>query len=246
MTTLFCRQAENYTPEFHLEGKWKDIKGDTVFEKDRKEIIFDIQRIGEDYSGHIISLDNAVDANGNLRKCLKCSPNDSARMILGIPFLRNLRKRPGTMEYQGEIYDIQQRKWFSIRIQPISKDKLNIRTYAGFTLFGKNLKWERGDEYYKQILSKSPEKFVLGKRGIYAITPGHIDYSTEKEVVLRCPIKTALANNDPIYFYSLEGRKTGEGIVQFQNEQELRIKVISQESKIDHLNSIPVVFYGRF
>lgn len=242
---IYCGKSDTYTPEFKLEGKWKEIKGDTIFEKDRKEIIFDIQRVGEDFSGQIISLDNALDANGNIRKCLKCTASEEGRMILGIPFLRNLHRSKGSNDYKGEIYDVQQRKWFDVRIRPLAKDSINIRTYAGLQFFGKNLTWERGDDFYKEILSKSPQKYSPGKRGIYAVNPGYVDYVTEKEVIVKCSVRTGFGINDPFYFYSLEGKKIGEGLVSVYENDEIRIKLVENEFRIDPNLTVPVVLYHK-
>ncbi len=243
ISLIHCSSNENYNPEFKLEGKWKEIKIDSIFEKDRKEIIFDIHRVGEDYYGQVISLDNALDADGHIRKCFKCNPDTQTRMILGLPFLRNLHRYKNTMEYRGEIYDIQQRKWFDVKIRPLSKDKLNIRVYAGISFFGKNFTWERGEQYYQEFISKLPQKYTQGKKKFYALIPGYIDYIKNQEIVVKCPNYTGFQPNSPFYFYSLNGRKLLEGSVSDFKNGEVHIKITNEQISTDVNSIVPVVFY---
>jgi uncharacterized protein (DUF2147 family) len=240
LTNCFGSDASD---SFSLEGKWKDIKTDNIYEKDRKEILFDIQRIGEDYVGKVISLDNAIESNGEIRKCAKCIKAPGSRMLLGFPVIENLRKSKDGKKFIGKIYDIQQGKWFDLSIQPKSKNKILVRIYAGIPLFGKSITWERGEEYYHKIVSQTPLQVEIQKKGVYALTFGEIDTKSDSEVTLKVDNLPILKQNNKIYFYSEGGKKTAEGVFIDQQDGIAKIKLIETFPAFSKERSLSVILY---
>lgn len=230
---------------FVLEGKWKDIKANTPYDVHRREILFDIQRIGEDYIGKVISLDNAIEASGDIRKCAKCVQAASSRMLLGFPVIDKLHRSPNSNKFIGKIYDIQQGKWFDLSIEPLNSNQIRVRIYAGITLFGKSIIWERGEEYYKQIISDSPVQIDKTKKGIYALKFGEIDSRTENEVFLKVDRPISIKSNNPIYFFSEAGKRTGEGIFINEEDGHAKVKLTNIFPAFERERSISVILYQK-
>ncbi|MCX8000168.1 MAG: hypothetical protein N3A69_14640, partial [Leptospiraceae bacterium] len=63
-----CYEVES-DPNYQLEGIWKEVKGNTIFDQSRREVLYHVQRIGDVYTGRMISLDNALTEKFQIRSC---------------------------------------------------------------------------------------------------------------------------------------------------------------------------------
>lgn len=232
-----CQDTESI-PKFELEGKWKEVKGNSIFDKARREAIYDIQRLGDVYTGKIISLDNALEHLDQIRTCHTCS--EESESLLGLSLLRGLKRKENGV-YYGEFYDLYNRKWFEVKVTPISQTQINIRTYAIFPIFGRNILWERGDDYYQKILKLTPESIQENKR-YYALEVGSVDYIEEQFVYLLNLHKMNINPNTPIYFFSRQGKMLTKGSVLKSDISEIIVQIIEPK---DLKQSLPVIFFDR-
>lgn len=234
---LRCYEIES-DPNYQLEGIWKEVKGNTIFDQSRREALYHVQRIGDVYTGRMISLDNALTEKFQIRNCRNCS--NEKEMYLGLSLLRSLKRKENGI-YYGEFYDTYNRKWFDAKVIPISKTQINIRTYAIFPLFGRNLLWERGEEYYKKVLESEPTLLDENKQ-YYALELGSIDYTENKTIHLFNIRKALLKMNTPVYFFSKQGKLVTSGFTLNCNESEL---IIQTNEEKDLAQTIPVIFFER-
>ncbi len=84
-------EDKNSISHFQLEGKWKEVKGNSIFDKARREAVYEIQRLGDVYTGRMISLDNALDHQNQIRSCFNCS--EESEILLGLALLRGLKQK---------------------------------------------------------------------------------------------------------------------------------------------------------
>ncbi|MCB1177038.1 MAG: DUF2147 domain-containing protein, partial [Leptospiraceae bacterium] len=180
--------------------------------------------------------------NGEIRQCNKCLEEPGSRMLLGFPIIKQLKKVENENKFVGKIYDIQQRKWFDLSITPLTENQIQVRIYAGIPLFGKSFKWERGDNYYKGLISKSPSS-IKNKKGIYALTLGDIDAKTEKEVFLRCETIPPFQKERKVYFFTMEGKKSAEGTFLDFIDGQARIQINTKNPNFSQQPSLSVIFF---
>lgn len=118
-----------------VTGLWKTIDDETgkpkgvveIYEKD--DVIY----------GKIIEI---FDAQHKHRKCTLCEGNDKDKPILGMTFIKGLKKNGS--EYKGGIViDPKNGKSYKCYITLQGNDKLKVRGYIGFSLFGRTQYWHR-------------------------------------------------------------------------------------------------------
>ena len=85
-----------------------------------------------------------LDENGN-EKLDKENPNPSLRKnpINGLIIMKNLKYVKEGEWSNGEIYDARSGKTYSLEVYMKDPNKLDLRGYLGFTLFGKTTSWTR-------------------------------------------------------------------------------------------------------
>ncbi|MCB1141707.1 MAG: DUF2147 domain-containing protein [Leptospiraceae bacterium] len=227
---FFLTHCSDSQIELHsIEGRWKEIKSSNVYEKDRREILYLVEKQGEIYSGKIQALDNAIDGNGEIRRCFQCS-DIGAEVLLGFPIIKDLKREKD--HYSGKMYDVYQRKWFDLTITPKGKDRILLRIYAYFPFFGKSFSWERGEEYYKDLLSKSPDEINQPIENIYALSLGSPEKSNpDLEVVIRGTYH--LNPGKTVYVFNSQGKKIAKGLSDGLIQNQLKFRLTEYEESSD-------------
>lgn len=175
---LYCQQEKQ---ESNLSGIWKELKSESIYEKDKLENMYEFISINDFYYGKVIGLDlPLINNNNKIRGCGNCEKNESV-MLLGYNIIKNLKYESNS--YKGEIFDSYNNKWFDVKISFIDKDTINLRMYAILPLFGKNIKWVRAESYYKNLLSKETVLLNSKIEKVYAITPGDIENNSSTFLV---------------------------------------------------------------
>jgi uncharacterized protein (DUF2147 family) len=166
---LFCHQEKE---EFTLTGTWKDLKSESIYEKDKLENMYEFINVNDIYYGKVIGLDLLINNKSKIRSCGNCEKEESV-MLLGYNIIKNLKYESNS--YKGEIFDPYNNKWFDVKISFINKDTINVRMYAILPLFGKNTKWVRAENYYHNLLKRETIPLDSENEKVYAITPGDIE-----------------------------------------------------------------------
>jgi uncharacterized protein (DUF2147 family) len=128
-TTIFYSQNQT------VVGKWKTIDDETGKAKSIVEIY---EKSGKIYGKVIEILDVAHKNN----VCQDCAGEDKNKPILGLVIIKGLKK-DGDEYTNGKILDPKNGKMYKCLITLDSKDKLKIRGFIGFSLFGRTQYWSR-------------------------------------------------------------------------------------------------------
>lgn len=118
-------------------GQWKTIDDATQVEKSIVEIY---EQEGKIF-GKIIKLFQKPDEDQD-PKCDKCSGEMKDQKVLGMVFMKNLKKESQTTWDSGEITDPKNGKTYSCKIELIEDGKkLKVRGFLGISLFGRTQVW---------------------------------------------------------------------------------------------------------
>ncbi len=166
---ISCNQND-HQEGFSISGKWKDVKSQNEYEKDKKEGLIEIYQVGEFYEGKIISLDFPLEGENEIRKCLVCNTfSNTPIMLLGTVIIKDLNKKSDY--YAGKLYDVYNRKWLDLKITKLNETQINLRIYAYLSLFGKNIVMEKGEEFYNRIVQNEATTLEKNKN-LYAVLSG--------------------------------------------------------------------------
>lgn len=132
---LFLLSVTTIYSQNKFVGKWKTIDDETGKEK---SIIETYEKDGKLY-GKVIEI---LDEEHKKSLCSKCSGNDKDKPILGITVIKGLKKE-GQEYNSGVILDPKNGKLYKCYITLESNDKLKVRGYIGFALFGRSQYWYR-------------------------------------------------------------------------------------------------------
>ena len=221
---LFCGQEKQ---EFTLTGTWKDLKSESIYEKDKLENMYEFIDVNDVYYGKVIGVDlPLVNNNNKIRGCGNCEKNEAV-MLLGYNIIKNLKYESNS--YKGEIFDSYNNKWFDVKISFINKDTINIRMYAILPLFGKNTKWIRAENYYNDLLKRETVILNSENERVYAITPASIEENSSTFIVKPNTDISFLKN---AYYYDIYGElqmklefyKKEDNIALFRYPQSINIK----------------------
>ncbi len=116
-------------------GRWKTIDDETGKEKGVVEIY---EMKGKIY-GKIIEV---LEPEHRDKKCVLCSGEDKNKPILGLTFIKGLKK-DGEEYNGGQVLDPKNGKLYRCYITLVGKDKLKVRGYVGISLFGRTQYWYR-------------------------------------------------------------------------------------------------------
>ncbi len=116
-------------------GKWKtidDVSGEAksileIYERDGKVYGKVLQILTEGYENSL---------------CDKCTGKDKDKPIVGLEIIRGLEKDGDDYE-GGKILDPESGKEYKCYIELEEDDKLKVRGYIGFSLFGRTQYWYR-------------------------------------------------------------------------------------------------------
>ena len=128
--TIFCQAQSD------------DILGIWLEEKKKSKI--EVYKKDNSFFGKIIWLKEPLDEQGNI-KLDKKNPNNSMREnpINGLVIMKDLKYKKKGEWSDGEIYDARSGKTYSLEVYMKNVNKLDLRGYLGFTLFGKTTTWTR-------------------------------------------------------------------------------------------------------
>lgn len=116
-------------------GKWKTIDDETG---EAKSIVEIYERSGKIY-GKVTEI---LDPKRAKSLCQGCSGDDANKPILGLVILKGLTK-DGSEYNGGSILDPKNGKVYRCLIELKDKDKLKVRGYIGFSVFGRTQYWSR-------------------------------------------------------------------------------------------------------
>jgi uncharacterized protein (DUF2147 family) len=117
-----------------ITGKWKTIDDKTGQAKS----IIEIYVKNDKYFGKIIEI---FDKSKRDKLCEKCEDQDKNKPVLGLVIIKNIKKEGVNFE-NGTIMDPENGKTYSCSLTP-SKNKLKVRGFVGFSMFGRNQTWEK-------------------------------------------------------------------------------------------------------
>lgn len=119
----------------NIIGKWKTIDDSTGKEKS----IVEIYEKSEKYFGKITHLYDTASQN---KKCDKCEGENKNKIIIGLVIIKNMIK-DGAGFSGGTITDPSNGKVYSCKFEDISNNKITVRGFIGFSLFGRSQTWIR-------------------------------------------------------------------------------------------------------
>ena len=124
------------------QGQSNDILG--VWLEEKKESKIEVYKKDNSFFGKIIWLKEPLDEDGKI-KLDKKNPNNSMREnpINGLVIMKDLKYKKKGEWSDGEIYDARSGKTYSLEVYMKNVNKLDLRGYLGFTLFGKTTTWTR-------------------------------------------------------------------------------------------------------
>ena len=128
--TIFCQAQSD------------DILG--IWLEEKKQSKIEIYKKDNNFFGKIIWLKEPLDEYGNI-KLDKKNPNNSMRKnpINGLAIMKDLKYKKKGEWSDGEIYDARSGKTYSLEVYMKNINKLDLRGYIGYTLFGKTTSWTR-------------------------------------------------------------------------------------------------------
>jgi uncharacterized protein (DUF2147 family) len=118
-----------------VTGKWKTVDDETGEAKSIVEIYKDNGKI----YGKVVEILNPAKKNA---VCDKCPGADKGKPIWGLVIIKGLEK-DGDEYNDGTIMDPNNGKVYKCYIELDGADKLNVRGYVGFSLFGRTQTWSR-------------------------------------------------------------------------------------------------------
>ena len=124
------------------QGQSNDILG--VWLEEKKESKIEVYKKDNSFFGKIIWLKEPLDEDGKI-KLDKKNPNNSMREnpINGLVIMKDLKYKKKGEWSDGKIYDARSGKTYSLEVYMTNQNKLDLRGYLGFTLFGKTTTWTR-------------------------------------------------------------------------------------------------------
>jgi len=128
--TIFCQAQSD------------DILG--IWLEEKKQSKIEIYKKDNNFFGKIIWLKEPLDEYGNI-KLDKKNPNNSMRKnpINGLVIMKDLKYKKKGEWSDGKIYDARSGKTYSLKVYMKNVNKLDLRGYIGYTLFGKTTSWTR-------------------------------------------------------------------------------------------------------
>ncbi len=119
-------------------GKWRSIDEHTG----KPLAIVEIFEQGGKIHGKIIDILSEKDKN---KVCVNCPGNDKGKPYMGLVVIKGLSK-DGKEYNGGEILDPKHGKLYRCYITTEGADKLKVRGYLGFSLFGRTQYWHRVED----------------------------------------------------------------------------------------------------
>lgn len=138
LTALLLFFFVSFGQKHTVLGHWKTIDDKTgkalsiikIYEKDNM------------FYGKIIDV---LDPKGKNKLCEKCPGEDKGKPFLGLVVMSGLKKH-GKEYSGGKILDPLNGDFYQCYITLENEDKLKVRGYIGFAIFGRTQYWYRADD----------------------------------------------------------------------------------------------------
>lgn len=125
----------NISAQNSVLGKWKTIDDETgkalaiieIYEKENKIFGRVLEVLNPKNRGHV---------------CSNCDGEEKNKPMIGLVFMKDLKK-DGNEYNGGKILDPKSGKRYKCYINLEGDDKLKVRGYIGFSLFGRTQYWHR-------------------------------------------------------------------------------------------------------
>ena len=135
LATIGGAAAQTHSPL----GVWKDDAGETHVE---------IYRCGnsKQLCGRLVWLSEPQDSTTNLPKTDRRNPEPEKRNqpLLNLVVIQNLSYDPDDERWEdGRIYDPMNGRTYSCYLNMVSKDRMEVKGYIGFSLIGRSHYWSR-------------------------------------------------------------------------------------------------------
>ncbi|KJD36854.1 signal peptide protein [Tamlana sedimentorum] len=115
-------------------GSWETYDDDT----NEKKAVIEIYEMNNLYFAKIIK--NIIGDKDAV--CDKCKEDKKGKPIVGLIIIENLKKNGNKFD-DGTILDPESGEIYSCHLEPINKDKLKVRGFLGFSVFGRTQYWIR-------------------------------------------------------------------------------------------------------
>jgi uncharacterized protein (DUF2147 family) len=132
ITSLLCFVVANSQ---EVVGKWKTIDDNTG---EAKSIIDIYEEDGKIYG----KVEKILVQRRKNPTCRNCKGEDKDKPILGLVIIKGLEK-DGDEYNSGKILDPESGNLYKCYIELEEEDKLKVRGYIGFSVFGRTQYWER-------------------------------------------------------------------------------------------------------
>lgn len=117
-----------------ITGEWETYDDET----NEKKALIEIYQTGDLYFAKIVK--SYISDEGKV--CTNCTGAKKDTPIAGLVIIENLKK-DGEEYNGGEILDPENGKTYKCYLELISANKLKVRGYLGFSLFGRTQYWRR-------------------------------------------------------------------------------------------------------
>ena len=112
---------------------------DYLVSQNKEVTIVEIYEKSGKYFGKITQLYDVASQN---KKCDKCEGENKNKPIIGLVIIKNMIK-DGVVFSGGTITDPSNGKVYSCKFENIKNDKITVRGFIGFSLFGRSQTWIR-------------------------------------------------------------------------------------------------------
>ena len=138
LITLLLFISLTFAQKSTVVGHWK-----TIDDKTGKALsIIKIYEKNDVFYGKVIDV---LDPKGKTRVCQKCPGEDKGKPFIGLVVMKGLKKH-GKEYSGGKILDPLNGDFYQCYITLENEDKLKVRGYIGFAIFGRTQYWYRADE----------------------------------------------------------------------------------------------------
>lgn len=109
-----------------------------VWSTEGKDAKFEIYKKDNQYFGKII-----WGTGGDTKDSKNPDPKLRSRDLIGLSILKNFVFKGGNLWEEGTIYDPKNGETYSCKLTLVSSNKLDVRGFVGFSLFGRTETWTR-------------------------------------------------------------------------------------------------------
>lgn len=138
LTSLLFFISLTFSQKSSVVGHWK-----TIDDKTGKPLsIIKIYEKDNIFYGKVVEI---LDTKGKNRVCENCPGEDKGKPFLGLVVMSGLKKH-GNEYSGGKILDPLSGEFYKCYITLENQDKLKVRGYIGFAIFGRTQFWYRADD----------------------------------------------------------------------------------------------------